>query len=256
MPLILSIALHRYLLTWQKKIDRFIVLSEFNKSKFVDAGIPIHKIRVKPNFVKSADVPLNRRDNYWVFIGRIKEEKGIQLLPRVWKHLGECAPILHVLGDGPFLNTLKLIVLKCNLEKKIILHGQCSSEKVQEILRSAKLMILPSICYEGFPMVVVEAYEAGVPVAASRLGSLADIVKHQLTGILFQPGDIEDMAKKLQHLANNQSALIEMSVNARKEYDSNYGSQKNFDKLREIYLEAIEDNHKLNNSANKKSISQ
>lgn len=246
-PLAANIAIHRFLKTWQTKVDRIIVLSEFNKNKFVEAGFPAGKISVKPNFFED-----NIRDNNyrnekeinWLFIGRLKEEKGVQFLPLVWKRLGAKAPLLHIVGDGPYLETLKSKINSLGLDKKIILHGYCSSDQVQELLRKSSLLVFPSICYEGFPLVIGEAYAAGVPVAASKIGTPAHIIQNNITGVHFQPGDIDDMVKQLSFLIEHSELLREMGRNARKEYESKYTPGRNFQMIMDIYQEAIDENRK------------
>ena len=246
-PLAANIALHRFLKTWQTKIDRIIVLSEFNKNKFIEAGFPFNKIRVKPNFFEDNmqdNDYWDHKENNWLCIGRVKEEKGVQFLPIVWKRLGAKAPMLRIVGDGPYLETLKSEINSLGLDKKIILHGHCSSEQVQELLRRSSLLVFPSIWYEGFPLVIGEAYAAGVPVAASKIGTPAYIVQNAITGAHFQPGDIDDMVKQLSFLIEHPELLREMGKNARKEYENKYTPERNFQMIKEIYQEAIEENRK------------
>jgi len=247
LPLAANIALNRFLKTWQTKVDRIIVLSEFNKNKFIEAGFPAGRMRVKPNFFEDnmQDNDLRaQKENNWLFIGRLKEEKGVQFLPAVWKRLGEKAPLLRIVGDGPYLETLKSEINSLGLDKKNILHGHCSSEQVQELLRKSSLLVFPSICYEGFPLVIGEAYAAGVPVAASNIGTAAYIVQNNITGVHFQPGDIDDMVKQLSFLIEHPDLLREMGRNARKEYENKYTPERNFQMIKEIYQEAINENRK------------
>lgn len=247
-PLAANIALHRFLKTWQTKVDRIIVLSEFNKNKFVGAGFPADKISVKPNFFED-----NIRDNNyrngkeinWLFIGRLKEEKGVQFLPVVWKRLGAKAPLLHIVGDGPYLETLKSEISSLGLDKKIILHGHCSSEQVQNFLRRSSLLVFPSIWYEAFGLVIGEAYAAGVPVAASKIGTPAYIVQNGITGAHLHSGDIDDMVKQLSFLIEHPDLLREMGRNARKEYENKYTPERNFQIIMDIYIEAFTENERM-----------
>ena len=244
LPLFFNIALHRYLGTWQKYVDRFIVLSDFNRQKFIHAGFPETKIRIKPNFFES-DNKINftaKKTDEWLFIGRLKDEKGIQFLPEVWKRLGEYAPLLHVLGDGPLFPVLKNRVNQLELADKIIFHGHASSSTVLKRLMSASLLVFPSVWYEGFPLVIGEAYAAGVAVAASKLGTPAAVVKDGITGIHFEPGNVEDMANRFLYLRNNPPLLKQMGINARREYEKYYTPDANFEMIMQIYKEAIGEN--------------
>ena len=106
-------------------------------------------------------------------------------------------------------------------------------------MRGARFIVVPSQCYENFPRIVVEAYGFSKPIIASRLGSLAEIVDDQKTGLLFSAGDEKDLADKVCWL-NERGEIIEaMSKNAKEKYDSCFSSKKNVDRLIEIYQQVI-----------------
>ena len=105
-------------------------------------------------------------------------------------------------------------------------------------------MVFPSICYEGFPLVIGEAYAAGIPVAASKIGTPAYIVQNGFTGLHFQSGDIDDMVKQLSFLIGHPDLLREMGSNARKEYEDKYTPRRNFQMIMDIYQEAIDESRK------------
>jgi glycosyltransferase involved in cell wall biosynthesis len=248
-PLAANIALHRFLRTWQNKVDRFIVLSEFNKKIFLRAGFPDKKIRVKPNFFEDSSKKKHcksPKENNWLFVGRLKEEKGVHLLPEVWKRLGDRAPLLHIVGDGPCRSEIERKIIAHGLKEKIIMQGLCTPRKVNEILNRSSLLVFPSICYEGFPLVIGEAYASGVPVAASNIGTPASIVLDRVTGIHFLPGDTDDMVKQLSLLIEHPELLQKMGRNARNEYKNQYTPERNFSLLMNIYQEAIEENSTTN----------
>ncbi|MBW2739598.1 MAG: glycosyltransferase family 4 protein, partial [Deltaproteobacteria bacterium] len=100
----------------------------------------------------------NEKEINWLFIGRLKEEKGVQFLPLVWKRLGAKAPLLHIVGDGPYLETLKSEINSLGLDKKIILHGHCSSEQVTALPNRFRIFLAGLVCWcfhpsaaRGFP---------------------------------------------------------------------------------------------------------
>ena len=109
----------------------------------------------------------------------------------------------------------------------------------QARLARARLLVLPSVCIEGFPMVIREAYAAGVPVAASRLGPLPELVRDGVTGVLFEAGNPEDLRTRVAPAWSDQPRLSEMAQAARREFDARYTAEIGYRRLMEIYEEAI-----------------
>lgn len=245
-PLVLNISLHRLLKTASRAINQLIVLTPFAKKEWVKAGIPHQKISVKANYFndpfgdkgeKKKIRPSQKR--HWIFIGRLKEEKGVQFLPQVWEKLKEEAPVLRIVGDGPMRNRLKDEVKYRKLDKKILFEGYLPHGNVKRLLLNAELLIFPSICYEGFPLAIGEAYASGVPVASSGIGAAGSLINDHHTGILFEPGDVDDMTRKLKALIKAPNLLKTMGINARSEYKKNYTPQNNLNTLFDIYEKAI-----------------
>jgi glycosyltransferase involved in cell wall biosynthesis len=179
---------HRRLGTWLYKVDRLIALSAFSKSKFVSAGFPADRIAIKPNFTESRAVigPAVRLGA--LYVGRLSIEKGIETLLRAWKDLD--IP-LRVLGDGPLRG-----LVENGANSSVTLLGWQSPAAVAAEMARAAFLIVPSIWPESFPMVIVEAFCQGLPVIASRIGALAEIIDDGSTGLLFSTGDAEDLANR------------------------------------------------------------
>lgn len=227
---------HRKHGTWNNFVDRFIVLSEFARKKFIEGGIPGNKIVVKPNFVQDpagSESKLHQKENYFMFIGRIGREKGIEMLVEMYEKF-DVPNKLFIFGEGPLLEPLKEKTQ--NLEN-IIWKGHTSREEVFHFLRNAKALLFPSICYEGFPMTIVEAFSLGTPVIASDIGSHAEIIKDQKTGLHFKAGSPDDLYAKIDMVNKNQELVQLLSRNARKEYETNYTPAKNLEQLTGIYKE-------------------
>jgi glycosyltransferase involved in cell wall biosynthesis len=130
------------------------------------------------------------------------------------------------------------------LSQKINFHGHLSFEKTQEKMARASLLVLPSLCYEGFPMVIREALALGVPVAASRLGSLPHLIEDGQNGVLFEPGNTKDLLRVLQKLWHQPENLSAMGRKARTDFDEKYTAAVNYEILMEIYQAAMEVRHK------------
>lgn len=240
------VAFHRRKNTWSEKVSRFIALTEFSKSKFVAAGFPPSKIIVKPNFVNQSksypktktDTDIenhhldNEKNNYALFVGRLSEEKGIVTLFDAWESIDMQ---LHVVGSGSPQESIP------NKNKRIKFLGKLSKAEVQAQMANARFLIMPSICYENLPLVIIEAFSCGLPVVASNLGAMKEIVEHKKTGLLFKPGDSVDLAEKINYLLNNPNKCNKMRINARTSYLENFTPQKNYELLISIYQEAIND---------------
>jgi glycosyltransferase involved in cell wall biosynthesis len=106
-------------------------------------------------------------------------------------------------------------------------------------MEAAQALVLPSICYESFPRTLVEAFACGLPVIASRLGGMAELIQDGVTGLLFHPGDAQDLAAKLAWAQANPDALAAMGRAARACYESLYAPKRNVAQLLAIYEEAI-----------------
>ncbi len=223
---------HRILGTYRNKISRYIALNDFCRNKFIDGGLPPELIAVKPNFVDTL-APLDMPRNGILFVGRLSVEKGIESLSNAAKLLPDM--ILRVAGDGP---------QTCLLDEVtgVVMLGPISTDRVRAEMNSAIALVLPSICYENFPRTIVEAYAAKLPVIASRTGSLTELVLEGETGLLFEPGNAQDMAEKLAWALSHPEKMAVMGINARSKYEAEFTADKNYAALINIYEDAIQDN--------------
>lgn len=234
LPVTLMLAVHKWRRTWHEKIDRFIVLTKFAKGKFVQAGFPTHKLAVKPNFVSLPKIRTKQKGVYAVFVGRLSKEKGVETLLRAWQNLPGMP--LKLIGDGPIFDKAKSLS-----PKSVEVLGRMKHEEALDQMSNALFMVMPSEWYEGFPMVIVEAMACGVPVIASRLGAMAEIIDDGRTGLLFESGDAKDLASKVRRLFEHPEKAEDMGRNARAEYEAKYTPERNYKMLMDIYKQAIAD---------------
>ena len=221
---------------FEKKVSAFSCPSRFCKDKYLRYGLPEEKIFLKPNFISDVFCPPAEAErNYAVYAGALRDYKGVRTLIRVWENLEERFS-LKVIGDGP----LKEELVRSARGLPVEFPGQKSLEETLEIIKNAAFLILPSECYENFPRVVVEAYSLGVPVIASRIGALAEIVEDGKTGLTFMPGDAEDLRDKIECLVADPDAVIRMGKNARKFAEEHFNSEKYYQELMNVYQMAVE----------------
>jgi glycosyltransferase involved in cell wall biosynthesis len=248
LPLAAMIALHRKLGTWRKQVDAMITLTGFQRDMLVNAGLPAESMYIKPHFYRDAPAPLpwSEREEKAVYIGRLSAEKGPAVMIEAWKRLGSDAPLLEVIGDGPDMESLKAAIKGTAVEKRITFAGQLPFEATQNRLASAKMLILPSLCFEGFPMVIREAFALGIPVIGSRIGSIPFIVAHEKNGIMFEPGDSAGLAGLIDSFSGSDAGLAAMAAAARQEFDNKYTADANLATLIAIYEAAISRRHARN----------
>lgn len=224
---------HRLIGTWRERVNVFIALSMFAKAKFVQAGIPPHKIVVKPNFYDGETFgTLGTERSGALFVGRFTEDKGIRTLLRAWR--GSTTP-LRAVGDGPLLAEAEQTDMP-----SVSLLGWKSEQDVSAEMARASFLVVPSHLYEGSPMVIQEAFAHGLPVIASRLGSLAEIVRDGRTGLHFEAGDAQDLAEKVRWAEAHRNEMEQMGRNARLEHERKYTPERNFDMLMDIYQHVIQ----------------
>lgn len=223
---------HRRAGTWVTKVDRFLALTQFGKDIFVRTGIPEDRITVKPNCL--AEIPeweINPRHGA-LFVGRLSEEKGIDTLLGAWESLDVD---LTVVGGGD-----PEITQKAKPHSRITMKGTLPQAGVYLELRKAAFLILPSICYEGFPLIVVEAFAHGVPVIASRLGAMKEIVEEGVNGLLFEPGNPRDLRDKVQWANQHPEEMRRLGEQAREHFMARYTPDANYRGLMQAYSSARE----------------
>ena len=148
-----------------------------------------------------------------------------------WRRLGGTVP-LYVVGDGPLGPVVEEFVGKT---ERCHWLGRQPKEKVLALMREAQLLVLPSECYEMFPLVLAEASAAGLPVIGSRHGSIGAIIDDGRTGLHVRPGAPDDLASKVEWAFSHPRELAAMRTNARAAFEARYTPDVNYELLMGIY---------------------
>ena len=230
------LTVHRLMKTWQEQVNVYIALTEFSRQKFIEGGLPAEKIVVKPNFVALDPGEGQHEGGYALFVGRLSPEKGVMTMLRAWKGLKGIP--LKIVGDGPLMEAVQDFVKREGLRDVEIL-GRKPREEVLLLMQEARVLVFPSEWYEGFPMAIAEAFTCGLPVIASRLGAMAEIVENSRTGLHFEPGNSEALAAKVAWAWSHLREMAEMGHEARREYKARYTAERNYEMLMEIYRKAM-----------------
>ncbi len=238
------LGIHNTLRTWENQVDVFIAVTEFARRRFIEGGLPAEKIVVKPNVVYPDPLLPPRRPAsvrgglperpYALFVGRLSPEKGLRTLIAAWGKLNARVP-LRIVGDGPLRPELEASV---NGARSVRFEGHLEREDVLDSLNRARFLVFPSEWYEGLPLAITEAFACGVPVIASRLGAMEEVVEAGKTGLHFTAGDPEDLAAKVEWAWKHPSEMEAMGRRARVEYETQYASRPNYELLMEAYHRA------------------
>lgn len=230
----LMLSAHRLMGTWGSVVDAYIALTEFARRKFIEGGLPESKIYVKGN-ATTTDAGVGSGDgDYALFVGRLTPEKGVDLLLNAWEAIG-ARLALKIAGDGPLARGIAEHTVGNGAVQWL---GHRTPAEIRELMRRAYVLVVPSRWYEGFPMVVLEAFAAGLPVITSAIGGLPELVTPGRTGLHFRPGDMNDLTQKLRWAISHSEELGRMRHQARSEYESTYAADNNYRTLMRIYRAA------------------
>lgn len=236
------IAAHRALKTWHRRVDRFITLSEFARRRFIAAGLPADRIVVKPNFVSPDPGPGSGDGDYALFVGRLTPEKGLDTLIEAWK-MAQPGWHLKIVGDGPLSERVRAAARPhqpcANRAGGVEWLGRREREEVLGLMAHARVLIMPSLWYEGgVPLVMIEGFSVGLPSIASRLGAMTELEGEGGAARLFEPGSSRDLADQIRWAFHNPGELTGMRCRARSEFERSYSAEANYARLMEIYRSA------------------
>lgn len=231
-PLSLSIGIHRKLGTWAKHVGRFIVMSEFARRLFSESGMPSDRIVVKPHFVPDPENTRMGPGKYSLYLGRLSSEKGVDLLIDSWRP--EFGP-LRIVGDGEERRRLELQAAP--LKSTIRFEGMLNRDSAMKTLLQARMVVMPSRCFETFGLAAVEAQAHGVPVVVSDVGVLPETINEGESGLRFKSGNQQSLTDALA-LVSKPEVSQRMGLAARRHYLNRYAPTNNLKMLESIYDQA------------------
>ncbi len=230
--LALTLAAHRYLGRWWEKMDAFIALSEFSRCKLIEGGLPSDRMFLKPHFLDNPPAPCFESDDYAVLMSRLHQEKDVATAVEAFRDVRGLR--LLVLGDGPLRGALEEQARQAGLGH-VEFRGFIAGELRFDLVRRARMLLLPSRVYENFAVSVLEAYAMGKAVVASRIGAVTELVQDGVTGLLFEPGNAADLAEKVNRLRADPVLAAELGRNGRRRFDEDYNADSNYRHLTQIY---------------------
>ena len=223
---------------YKKHVTSFLAISGFLKERLVEAGYPDERVRVVPNMIGVPSVPANAAEGkYAGFAGRASAEKGIDVLVAAANETPE-VPVA-IAGHGPLLPRFQE-----SAPENVTFPGMLSREQISDFYRGARFLVVPSVWHETFGLVAVEAMSHGVPVIASKIGGLQEIVRDGETGLTFEPGNAHDLAEKMRALWAGPERCRSLGEAARKRVETHYSEDVYVTNLMSAYEGAIELNRK------------
>jgi glycosyltransferase involved in cell wall biosynthesis len=222
-----SIAIHRAAASFAR-VSLFVPVSEFVRDTLRRAGVVDQRIRVKPNFAWPADQRVGPGD-YFLTLGRLSREKGLDVV------VGTLPPTarLLVVGNGPERERLLSLATR-GVEFRDAVPGS----EVPALLRKARALLVPSRCYEGQPRVVLEAFAAGVPVVASRLGGLPELVQDGANGFLVRPEDEYGWRRAVERLTQD-AVSTGLGAGAYRTWERLFTPARALQNCESVYYEAL-----------------
>jgi glycosyltransferase involved in cell wall biosynthesis len=225
---------HRLIGTWQKKVDAFLCSTNFYRDLFIQAGLPASKIVVMPHFVweELQPNPAESSGDYALFVGRLDPEKGVRTLLEAWRYLD--FP-LRIRGTGLLDKEARKFIMQHDMNH-VQFVGRLEEAELSKLIRNARFLVLPSEgYYETFGMVIIEAYSRGVPVVASNIGVIPELVTDEKTGLLFEAGNAVDLANKARWMRNHPQEAKMLGKNGLNSYKDRFTPEQCYRTLLRVY---------------------
>lgn len=173
----------------------------------------------------------------FLYLGLVHKSKGLGDLVKAIKDLDKAS--LTVIGDGPYLEELENFIVKNNLEDRVDLKGKISHDEVLKMITNFDVFVLPSRRVEGFPMTLVEAMFAGLPIIGSNMGGIPEAIDENETGFIIESGNIQQLKVKMNYLVENVEERSKMSINARNKAQQSFTIQKMVDDYEKVINKVI-----------------
>ncbi|HEY5658225.1 MAG TPA: glycosyltransferase family 4 protein [Myxococcota bacterium] len=222
-------ALHRRRGTWRDCVDLFTVPSAFARGKLLQADIPPQRLRVLPLPVADPGPPQTVARDGALFVGRLSPEKGVDLLLQAWRRMGGYP--LHIVGTGPEEPRLRALARDL---PGVHFAGGLAHDAVLRAMADTAFVVLPSRWHETFGLAAVEAMACGRGVVVPRATALADLVEPGRNGLLFEMGDVGDLARACAALAGDAALARELGAQARAHYEDHFTPERCIGRFEEV----------------------
>jgi glycosyltransferase involved in cell wall biosynthesis len=227
-------AIHKWKGTWRKKIDVILTPAKFMKDRLVNSSLNVaaEKVLVKRNFIDDPGFsPAKTRASFCLFVGRLSEEKGVQTVLKAWSAFPN--ERLVIAGDGP--DREKILSEYGNLPN-VQFIGKKSHAEIIQLMKQCRVLLFPSIWYEGLPLTIIEALATGTPIIATRLGAMQEMITDNHNGLLYDAGNVQDFSDVFRRfITMTGNEADSMYDNARETYLQTYHPEKCYTDIMNVY---------------------
>ncbi|MBI2459473.1 MAG: glycosyltransferase family 4 protein [Parcubacteria group bacterium] len=233
-----------YYCRWQKvyeKINLFIAPSRFMKDICVKFGVPENKIKLIYNFINPEtgaveNLAEKSQPDYFLYFGRLSEEKGIRVLLEAMKKLNGIK--LKIAGAGPDYKKYQSLAAEYKLNDRVEFLGPKYGDELRRLIKQAKAVIMPSLWPENLPYTALESLSLNKIVIASNIGGLPEIIQDGFNGLLFKSGDSLDLAGKISLILNDERMAKSIETNAKSSLNK-FNSQEHYRAISRVYQNLV-----------------
>ena len=227
--------------SYENSVTTFISPSKFLMDKMIEWGEPPGKFVHLPNPIEVTDMEnstasVESDSDSYVFVGRLYANKGVETVIRAAAGAGVK---LDIVGDGPERQRLERLASEL-CPDRVTFHGFKTGESLENIRRRSRAVLVPSIWYENGPFVILEAMGLNLPVMASDIGGIPEMVQNNVTGMLVKPGSVEDWTQAFRDMElKNPDQRRAMGQAGRLAVQQGWNWGTHLTKLEEIYNKSI-----------------
>jgi glycosyltransferase involved in cell wall biosynthesis len=228
--LVIEMTLHRRLKLYEKFIDLFIPPSHFMGRMLVRGGFDPSKIRQLFYTIQIDSFPHGlQEDDYFVFYGRLSEEKGLLTLLEAMQ--GVDNGYLKIIGEGPMKAELDRTIQKSEIGDRVILTGAMGGEELKQAVARSQFVVVPSEWYENSPLVIYESFAMGKPVIGADIGGISELVEDGIHGLLFRAGDSEVLRAAIKKLLSDSTLRKQMGSAARQRAEALFDPEVHYQEM-------------------------
>jgi glycosyltransferase involved in cell wall biosynthesis len=236
-------SIHKMLSTWASKVNHYIIPSHFLKQKLQHSSLKLKEQQstVIPNLSEDMAFETGDRSDYFLFVGRLSYEKGIDILVDTFANNRDLT--LVIAGDGPEKSNLLSRIRDIPTIRYI---GLQPKDEVIALMKKCKALIFPSRWYEGMPLTIIEALSTGTPVIAASLGAMPEMIREGYNGFLFPAGNSVALAERIRHFNSVTEGSHELYLNARQAYQDQYHPETHYRSIILLYETIIANSRSAN----------